>query len=342
MAKSYNVVKVEKDRGIITITIDDGRTVVINCIENTITGISKRKVKNIPSLEFPPYLSDYRILIGLNNLSEDIKTQKKCKLIETLWENLDLIDSLYNIPNIPKGYVNYCKENNCTIHYDSYKEFVANQKFKNCSPREKDFCKYVFKKFDLARYNITELYSYLYRIYNTTTKSKEYAEIFDLEYMMHEFIKLFVQLYNDSKNKIEFLNVIDTNKTFQKNIEIMDNYKNKERNEKILKNENKIRALENLEFDKYIIIVPSTMEEFTKEGKQQNNCVGYFYHNSIADNNNLIYFIRKKNNPKHSFVTCRYNIAQKETIEHRLVNNHWYDDNERIIERCDEFIKSIL
>lgn len=342
MAKSYDVIKVEKNRGIITITVNDGRTIVIDCIENTITSVTKRKVKNVPSLDFPDNLAKYRILTQLDDLNEYKEAQRKCKLIEILWENLDLIDNLYSIPEIPKGYVNYCKENNYKICDKTYTNFMAIQKFKNYSPKEKEFCEYVFKEFRLINNNITELYSYLYKIYNTTLKSKEYKEIFNLWSAMRVFIEKFTEVYTSSKSKTEFLKIIDTNKTFNKNVEIIDNYKNKERNKKILEKENKIRSLENLKFDNYIIKVPSVMEDFTNEGKQQNNCVGYYYHDSIAFGRNLVYFIRKKSNPEHSFVTCRYNIVEKETVEHRLVNNQWYNDNEEIIKKCDEFINSIL
>lgn len=342
MAKVYNVVNVEKDRNIITITIEDNRTVVIDCSAHTITSVTNRKVKNVPNLNFSSKLSKYEIITQLNDLENSQSSQLKCKLIETLWENLGMIEQLYGIPEIPKGYVNYCKEHNLLINKTTYKHFSAIQKFKNCSPKEKDFYVYIYKHFCHEDNDIPELYKIIYQIYNSTVKSKSYDEIFKISYAIQDFLNAFTRGYTNTNDKHDFLSIIDTNKTFGKNVEIIKNYMNEKRKEKILKNENLIRSLENLEFDKYIIKVPLTIEDFTNEGKQQNNCVGYYYHDSIANMENLIYFIRKKENPEHSFVTCRFNIKEKETIEHRIVNNQWYSDDEKIIKMCDEFINSIL
>ena len=34
-----------------------------------------------------------------------------------------------------------------------------------------------------------------------------------------------------------------------------------------------------------------------------------------------VYFLRKKNKPNKSYITCRYNIPAEETIEYRRKNN---------------------
>jgi hypothetical protein len=138
--------------------------------------------------------------------------------------------------------------------------------------------------------------------------------------------------------------VVDTNRTFDYNIKLIDNAKNAERNKKILEFEETIRDIENLSNDTFTIIVPRTIEDFTNEGNMQNNCVGYFYHDSIARHDNLVYFIRMATNPNHSYITNRYNISHKRTIETRKVNNG--DNNDKsaleLIKAIDNRIRELL
>lgn len=57
------------------------------------------------------------------------------------------------------------------------------------------------------------------------------------------------------------------------------------------------------------------------EGKQQNNCVGSFYNDNILCGRDYIYFIRRKDNPKKSVATARYNVNAGKTIELKEKNN---------------------
>jgi hypothetical protein len=86
------------------------------------------------------------------------------------------------------------------------------------------------------------------------------------------------------------------------------------------------------------------MEDFTNEGNMQNNCVGYFYHDSIARRHNLVYFIRKATNPNHSYITNRYDISYKRTVESRKVNNDNNNDKSalELIKTIDSRIRELL
>ena len=97
---------------------------------------------------------------------------------------------------------------------------------------------------------------------------------------------------------------------------------------------------QNFANDKFTIVVPKTMQDFTDEGKMQNNCVGSYYHDSIADHQNLIYFIRKTSNPNKSYITCRYNLHYGKTTEFRTVNNNDVEDENAIelIDKLDKYI----
>ena len=114
--------------------------------------------------------------------------------------------------------------------------------------------------------------------------------------------------------------------------------------EKIIGNENKIRTIEELSNDIFVVVVPKTLQDFTDEGNMQHNCVGHFYHSSIAKGENLIYFIRKKSTPNHSYITNRYCIRNKKTVETRMFANAYNGDEEAraLIKEIDKKILSLL
>lgn len=137
--------------------------------------------------------------------------------------------------------------------------------------------------------------------------------------------------------KFGWSSYLDTNRTFGQNYEIFEEYKDKAKNDIISKNLKKLNFLNNYQIEDYVIYVPQDKKDLVEEGKAQNNCVGYYYNESIIKGENLIYFIRKKENPTKSFVTCRYKLADKSTVEHRTKNNKWYG-NENLINAIDKLI----
>ena len=121
------------------------------------------------------------------------------------------------------------------------------------------------------------------------------------------------------------------------------NLSNKERNDKVIAFQSMFKELEQLSNDKLVIVVPTSIEQFNDESKQQNNCVSYYYHDSIAAHDNVIYFIRRAENVKHSYITNRFNFYEEKTCESRAVNNRDYvnKDVTELIKEIDEKIKKI-
>ena len=76
----------------------------------------------------------------------------------------------------------------------------------------------------------------------------------------------------------------------------------------------------------------------------QNNCVGYYYHENMLRGEDLIYFIRRKNNPKNSYITNRFNIVSNRTTETLKTNNRRNDDSEalELIQKIDEMIRKLI
>ena len=96
-------------------------------------------------------------------------------------------------------------------------------------------------------------------------------------------------------------------------------------------------------FDDYIVVVPQTYEDLADEGKQQNNCVGHYYNDSILRCENLILFIRRSNSPKKSYITCRYNIKKQNIVECKYKNNQdVYGNDVIIIKKVAEMIRNNL
>lgn len=131
---------------------------------------------------------------------------------------------------------------------------------------------------------------------------------------------------------------IDSNRSYSKNKVILHRVANEEKYTILSNNLQKLNFINNLEIGDYVIKVPQNIEDLIDEGKQQNNCVGSNYNTSIVRGENLIYFIRKKDNINKSYVTCRYNIDGKATYEHKIKNNQPYND-EVLINQIDNIIR---
>lgn len=138
--------------------------------------------------------------------------------------------------------------------------------------------------------------------------------------------------------------IFDTNRDIETNRSsigsLIDNIKNKT----LQKHLQKLNFIHNLIIDDYIIIVPQTQEDKIDEGKQQNNCIGSYYDSSIKRGENLIYFLRHKDNPKKSYITCRFNVADRNTAEYRRKNNEsvYLKKDKEVIDKIDKLINAEL
>ena len=114
--------------------------------------------------------------------------------------------------------------------------------------------------------------------------------------------------------------------------------------EQITKNESQILEIEDMTTENYCVVVPRSLEELIVEGQQQNNCVGYYYCDDIAENFSLIYFIRWKNDKSKSVYTCRYDTLENKTVEYRGFNNSAITEKEVLsfLKKIDYRLRSIL
>jgi hypothetical protein len=178
------------------------------------------------------------------------------------------------------------------------------------------------------------------KIYKATLKSNHFNVTLHIGNAIWDFIYKCKNIKTKYKN-INIMEVIDTNRDFETNTKLLQNAIDKSKEKAIIEKEDKIRKLTALDLGEYLVIVPQTLEDFSNEGKMQNNCVGYYYHDSIKEGRNLIYFIRTKENPSKSYITCRYSIFEKKTVEHRIKNNNYYQYDE-MLAKIDERINELL
>lgn len=150
-----------------------------------------------------------------------------------------------------------------------------------------------------------------------------------------------VELIKKGIDTEEIKKYIDDNRDFEHNKESLKELKDREKNEKLAKQLQKLNFINNMQYKNLTVVVPQNQTEKVAEGKMQNNCVGYYYDDSIINGRNFIYFIRKTDNVNHSYITCRYNMIDNETVEYRAFNNDCVRDNTAItfISMIDKVIK---
>ena len=266
--------------------------------------------------------------------------------IEWLYNYIDLLDDNIrwnyeqeDFKTCPQGYIKYIQDNNLKINEKSLKLFKKHLTYKNIPmPILKSFVS-SYKDYTEDIYNILNT---LFGETNFEKVLKNSLKKYELDIKNNLFD--FVETINKYKTLVEnWKNVIDTNRTLEENQDIIINIAKNLKNIKLNENLKKLNFLNGIIFNDYIVVIPQTIQDLENEGKQQNNCVGYHYNDSIAKGENLIYFLRKKDNADKSVVTCRYNLAYKETAEHRIKNNsRTNEEQDEIIKKIDRIIKKVL
>lgn len=346
---------ITKENSFIVISTSKG-AVKVDCRDFSFVSYTGRVVKRLPKVVTDEYEIDlwsnnveHRILQCIRNLG---RVNERNSAIDSLkvyemylsGNNLDLINGLcgYEIAReIPKGFLKWCRDNDRKADTDALYEYTTIQYIKKLNDLDKKFYEYLNqKRFNLNVIRRLNLVGVFRQIFNTTRKSGDIWCVYDdMSALTDKLVRVEKTFTED-----EIKSALDTNRDFKHNVDILENYINRERNNKILENENKYREIETLSNDDYTIIVPRNMDDFTKEGKMQNNCVGYYYHDSIAGGENFVYFIRKTEKPEKSYITCRYNFYAKETREYRTVNNNGVSDEKAIelIHTVDKMIEQIM
>ena len=259
-----------------------------------------------------------------------------------LWEKTSTTDTLCIQFDCPTGYINFLKANNLYINktnYDLFKlySFFPNNKLilaKNWMPVIDRISE--TKKQYLFTHPI--LFSLIQKIVMTSAKN---FELFSRPTDSISQIIYYCMVLKAEENNFSILN---SNRGLVYNEKsLAETYENRA-DEVLATNLQKINGINHYQIADYEIVVPQSIDDLNAESKHQNNCVGYYYNNSIRAGENYIYFLRKKTNPNESYMTCRFNVINKATIEFFYKNNRRVNNEKEIeiLKQIDEKIKQIL
>lgn len=343
---------ITKEGSVILITLNDRpNPIKYNCNTGELTSFTGRTVKHFPQSCVVGDVNDGERW-AINTVRERIECGLTCEFnrLEQYIAVLDLIQNPCRLPNeCPQGYIKWVRDNGKYISIDTLSEFQNEQSINKLPKEDRD----VYEKLRTAFSSNDKLIKWWIKEENTVLRQK-FRQMFKatikcFTWNMYDdlctWYRFFIQTNSGQRvwgdNWIENL---DGNRDFLYNVKTCEEQRDKERNEKILANEEKIRSITEIQNDDFVIIVPSAMDDFTKEGQMQNNCVGSYYHNSIAEGDNLIYFIRRKASPNRSYITNRYSTCCHRTVETRMINNRDNNDSKALalINIIDRTITELL
>lgn len=259
-----------------------------------------------------------------------------------LWEKTFPGDTLCIQFDCPAGYINYLKANNLCINQKSYDFFKLCSFFPDNKLILAKNWKTVIDVLNEAKkqYLFTHpiLFSLIQKIVMTSAKN---FEILSRPANSISQIIYYCMALKAEENNFSILN---SNRGLVYNEKsLAETYENRA-DEILATNLQKINGINHYQIADYEIVVPQGIDDLNLESKQQNNCVGHYYNNSIKAGEDYIYFLRKKTNPNGSYMTCRFNVMNKTTIEFFYKNNRRVNNKEEIeiLKQIDEKIKQIL
>ena len=339
-----NILTMKKNKGTIEIKTDR-RLYVIDFLNDKILSNGK-EIKALPS-DVTQFYFTYRqhpetydretaLLSSLIRMSGNIfeKYRKAESFISIAIQNSDLeyrvdLDDMCGL-KLTKDYLNWCREHDEFVCLRTTQEYYQ-EKLEDSIPKElKPY--YVMMKIHIATENIDRetLFKLLKIIKYTVCHLRADEAVNDIE----DLYDLTNNLTDENKK------LLNTNRTVSHNYRIIEQQKfvNNEAFENTLR---RLNFMNGKCFDDYIVVVPQNVMDLIDEGFQQNNCVGYYYNNSIKNGNNCIFFLRRKDKPEKSYITCRYCVNNKEVEEARYKNNRNIDSaDEKIVYYINDFINN--
>lgn len=247
----------------------------------------------------------------------------KCEWMFNYTKSLEVIYDIIRHLNeddykaCPDGYIKFLQETGTEFDSSSLKEYITRQKYGTIGYNLLESGIDVNDVKWLVDNNLIK--SFL----KCLTYNVKSGHLFDSRRVYN-----FLEYWRQASIIAEEIVPIDENKSLRVNIEMLKGIIEKEKNEALARQLQKLNFINGLRRNNLVVIVPQSQEEKRDEGRQQNNCVGHYYDDSILRGENYIYFIRKADTPNKSYVTCRFNKSYGETTEFRAVNNRNVTDQE--------------
>ena len=370
MSRVFTITGIEKNGLIVTVTIEGKAKPVIFDMDNlSFTSYTGRDIQRFP-------VGDYRFAekafdsnvskLLFNALLSDSKDGVRSNLnkVELFANNPEILGTIRYCRDLAdeclKGFIKWLKDNNKMPTAENLTDYKREMSLKRMTQEDKEVYELLFGTVNSPYYAYSEVYevykecyfamsSKLRHKFNKILKVSIKSLSWKLRDEMTTFIDEFIRnegwlVWEKACRPDNWEELLNTDRSFKWNTDNIYALANKAWTDRIIKNENKIRTIEELSNDDFVIVVPETLQDFTDEGNMQHNCVGHFYHDSISRGENLVYLIRKKSTPNHSYITNRYSVGCHETVETRKFDNAYNDDNEAkaLIKEIDKMITSLL
>lgn len=355
---AVTITSMRKKGPIIICYTNDNRFYKIDLENNQYYGLSKHRLTSTRTIctalkhSLREVKEKNKGLCGIINYLDKNIAKEEVQILESFLSYPDLIDKetfysntvsfiiRYHNGKIPKGFINYCRQNQFSINYNSLYSFYVYKVTCHWSAQLVTELQTIKEN---ANINIMEMCKFnKERCVQMLAMFKNSLK----RYQIDVFPTTIMGKINNYLDKMpELSKYIDITKTLADNLSILANAANAEKSKIILNNEKQLLPLHDMVIDNYIFKIPLTMEDFTKEGEQQHNCVGYYYHDFIFEGRNLIYFLREVENPEKSFVTCRYSKETQGTVEAREAFNKRVShipDTKEFFDYVDTLIKKTL
>lgn len=279
---------------------------------------------------------DNEVAFKINNFSMSLFKNKEVFENEWLFNYLDDLKQIYNFTKdchyygldsskMPQGMLKYFNDTNTDISVKEIIKYMLTLKYNVAGAN-------FIKDYGIERYKVFDKYIGIKNLQKSLIVSIKNLYVATIPSELDNLFRTLTKA--DEKSLMQIGSMFDTNRDIGYNNKIIEKFVNRAKNAKIEENLKKLNFINNLEMDDFIVVVPQTMEDKAKEGQMQNNCVGYYYDNSIREGKDFIYFIRKKENPNKSYITCRYNVRYNDTVEYRLKNNSPVRNNKELDMIC--------
>ena len=273
-------------------------------------------VISLPNLETQVILSKF-ILLRENDFKE-YRDGEAFLSMALQYPEINYEEALYSFftddTKLTKDYLEWCRKENEPVNSDSIKKYKSIKAYSLIPKDLKPYFVIVFTHISIESLELLDtstLLKLLRIVKYTTFHSDNPKAVYS---KLSELIR-YLTTYNISDE------LLDTNRTVFQNYKTYQFYNDESKEGRIGFELRRLNFMNGKSFDDYIVVVPQTLEDLVDEGKQQNNCVGHYYNESILRGENLILFIRRSNSPKKSYITCRYNIEKQDIVEYKYKNN---------------------
>ncbi len=348
-----------KDKNIITITVDHNgveRTYVLDINKECLTNSRGREITSKPqgfitsNYELTRELREFgktftvlayilhRVQSNYMRLSEAYKYLSIAEKIDVLGikelgksiTTYECIGTLSHIKTIGlKPFLDWAKEKDYYFTHRDFSQFVEETRLYSIIPKEKvekldTFSKGIISSI-IVSVNIETFSKYYKRIlyYIENDHYIKYMKHNGNAYDVARTFRCMIKYANALECEIpKSKNLFETYNMLEKNYYV---WKDTKDNKALAENQNK--SYLNFAYGNYVVVIPTTTEEFRKEAFEQSNCVYSTYMSYVVEGKTNVVFIRKADQVDKSFITCEVR-ADGIINQYLLAHNRRVEDKE--------------